>query len=84
VIRLWRGSDGTTSPRSNAVLLGWVAFWSGMSQEKNYPLLPTFVVIALGTSKAVVGLAESLLVVGVTAVRWPAHNSSTAKPRRSG
>src|SRR5581483_10958225 len=57
------------APRSNVVLLGWVAFWSGMSQEMIYPLLPTFVVLALSSSRAVLGVIEGALVVGVTLAR---------------
>ena len=55
--------------RSNVILLGWVAFWSGMSQEMIYPLLPTFVVVTLGSSRAVLGFIEGSLVVGVTLAR---------------
>lgn len=58
-----------SAPRSNVVLLGWVAFWSGMSQEMIYPLLPTFVVLALSSSRATLGVIEGALVVGVTFAR---------------
>jgi MFS family permease len=46
-----------------------VAFWSGMGQEMVYPLLPTFVVVALGSSAATLGAVEGALVVGVTLAR---------------
>jgi MFS family permease len=56
--------------RSNVTTLGWTAFWSGMSQEMVYPLLPIFLVVALGSSKAALGLVEGLLGVGVTVARF--------------
>jgi MFS family permease len=55
--------------RSNAVVLGWVAFWSGLAQEMLYPLLPVFVVVALGGSRATLGGIEGTLAVGVTVSR---------------
>jgi len=54
---------------NNAELLGWVAFCSGLAQEMIYPLLPTFLVVALGTSKTALGGIEGALVVGVTLAR---------------
>jgi MFS family permease len=70
--------------RSNVVLLGWVAFFSGMAQEMVYPLLPTFVVVALGASKAQLGLVEGALAVGVTLARVGAGQAVDrgASPRR--
>jgi len=70
--------------RSNVVLLGWVAFWSGMSQEMIYPLLPTFVVLALSSSRAVLGVIEGTLVVGVTIARLGSARllDREASPRR--
>lgn len=64
------GDDGTpsTSPR-NVVLLGWVALFSGMAQEMVYPLLPTFVVVALASSRAGLGAVEGALAAGVTLAR---------------
>jgi MFS family permease len=76
---------GHESPRrSNVILLGWVAFWSGMSQEMIYPLLPTFVVLALGSSRAVLGVIEGALVVGVTLARLATARmlDRDASPRR--
>ena len=51
------------------MVLGWAALFSGMSQEMVYPLLPTFVVVALATSPAGLGAIEGALVVGVTIAR---------------
>ncbi len=59
----------TAEPRSNVTTLGWASFWSGMAQEMVYPLLPIFLVVALGSSKTALGLVEGLLGVGVTLAR---------------
>jgi len=77
-------SEPPDGPRSNVVLLGWVAFWSGMSQEMIYPLLPTFVVLALSSSRAVLGVIEGALVVGVTVARLVTARllDRNASPRR--
>jgi hypothetical protein len=53
----------TRTVRSNVVLLGAVAFWSGLAQEMVYPLLPVFVVVALGGSKTALGAIEGALMV---------------------
>jgi MFS family permease len=68
----------------NVTLLGWVAFWSGMGQEMVYPLLPTFVVVALGASAATLGAVEGALVVGVTLARLATARllDRGASPRR--
>ncbi|HWH11281.1 MAG TPA: MFS transporter [Solirubrobacteraceae bacterium] len=54
---------------SNVTTLGWAAFWSGMAQEMIYPLLPVFLVVALGSSKTALGAVEGLLGVGITLAR---------------
>jgi MFS family permease len=54
---------------SNVTTLGWAAFWSGMAQEMIYPLLPVFLVVALGSSKTALGTVEGLLGVGITIAR---------------
>ena len=51
------------------VVLGWAAFFSGMSQEMVYPLIPTFIVVVLATSTAGLGAVEGALAVGVTLAR---------------
>jgi MFS family permease len=51
------------------ITLGWAAFWSGMAQEMIYPLLPVFLVVALGSSKTALGTVEGLLGVGITVAR---------------
>ncbi|MFN2625444.1 MAG: MFS transporter, partial [Mycobacteriales bacterium] len=55
--------------RSNVVLLGVVAFWSGMAQEMVYPLVPALVVVTLHGSRTMLGLVEGTLVVAVTVAR---------------
>lgn len=77
--------DATMKKRpDNATLLGWVAFWSGMGQEMVYPLLPTFVVVALGSSAATLGAVEGALIVGVTVARLTTARllDRGASPRR--
>jgi MFS family permease len=69
---------------SNVVLLGWVAFWSGLGQEMVYPLLPSFVVVALGSSRSTLGAIEGSLAVGVTVARLTTARmlDRGASPRR--
>jgi hypothetical protein len=40
-----------------------------MAQETVYPLVPTFVVVALGSSTILLGTVEGLLAVGVILAR---------------
>lgn len=54
---------------NNVILLGWAALFSGMGQEMVYPLVPTFVIIALASSRARLGAIEGALAVGVTIAR---------------
>jgi MFS family permease len=73
----------TRTVRSNVVLLGAVAFWSGLAQEMVYPLLPVFVVVALGGSKTALGAIEGALMVAVATSRlgsgWLASRGSSLK-----
>jgi MFS family permease len=57
------------APRSNTLILGQLSFLSGTAQEMIYPLIPTFVVIALGSSKTLLGVIEGVLTLGVTLAR---------------
>lgn len=61
--------DAGNAKGSNVVLLGWAALFSGMAQEMVYPLVPTFVVVALASSRASLGAVEGALAVGVTLAR---------------
>ncbi|MGI8756281.1 MAG: hypothetical protein ACR2MB_10575, partial [Acidimicrobiales bacterium] len=54
---------------NNVILLGSAALFSGMAQEMVYPLVPTFVIIALASSRAGLGAIEGALAVGVTIAR---------------
>jgi len=57
-----------TSPEppgaNNVTTLGWTAFWSGMAQEMIYPLLPIFLVVALGSVAGPVVAGLILLAAG--------------------
>jgi MFS family permease len=55
--------------RSNSQLLGQLSFLSGTAQEMVYPLIPTFVVVALGSSATLLGGVEGVLALGVTLAR---------------
>jgi MFS family permease len=65
------GRSGAKPPTkaSNTQLLGTLSFLSGTAQEMVYPLIPTFVVIVLGSSKTLLGVVEGLLGLGVTLAR---------------
>jgi MFS family permease len=69
---------------NNVTLLGWAALFSGMAQEMVYPLIPTFVVIALASSRAGLGAIEGALAVGVTLARLVSARllDRGASPRR--
>jgi MFS family permease len=62
-------SPPADEPVSNTRLLGMLSFLSGTAQEMVYPLIPTFVVVALGSSKTLLGVVEGLLALGVTLAR---------------
>lgn len=64
-----RSSVEAVIDSNNVTTLGWASFWSGLAQEMIYPLLPVFVVVALTSSKAKLGLVEGLLAVGATVAR---------------
>lgn len=63
------GHHGERGSSNNVITLGWVALFSGMAQEMVYPLVPTFVVVALASSRAGLGAIEGALAVGVTIAR---------------
>ena len=63
------GSSRPVATGSNTLLLGRLSLLSGMAQEMVYPLVPTFVVVALGSSTILLGTVEGLLAVGVTLAR---------------
>jgi len=49
-----RNNEGTR----NIIVLGWVAFFGGLSQDMITPVLPTFYSQVLGLSKGTIGLIE--------------------------
>ncbi len=71
-------------PTSNTRLLGQLSFLSGTAQEMVYPLIPTFVVVVLGSSKTLLGVVEGLLALGVTVARLGAARAMDRgfSPRR--
>jgi len=46
--------------RRNVFILGWVSFFSDISSEMIYPLLPLFLVNVLGAPALVIGLIEGV------------------------
>lgn len=44
----------------NVVILGWVSFFSDLSSEMIYPLLPLFLTTVLGAPASVIGLIEGV------------------------
>jgi len=52
-------------PRS-IVLLGWVSFFSDVSSEMTYPLLPMYVVSVLGASTVALGFIEGMSQVVIS------------------
>lgn len=77
-----RGAGGGEG--NNVVLLGWTALFSGMAQEMVYPLVPTFVVVVLASSRASLGAVEGALAAGVTLARLASARlvDRGASPRR--
>ena len=54
----------------NVVLLGLVSFFTDMSTEMLYPVIPLFVVGSLGASPALLGLIEGLAEGISSSLRW--------------
>ena len=56
--------SGEPQPRARlartVILLGWVSFFADVSGEMTYPLLPLFVVGALGASATSLGWIEGV------------------------
>ncbi len=59
---LTQDDDGNS--QRNITVLGWVAFFGGLSQDMIIPILPTFYVNILGLSKETIGLIEG----GITTI----------------
>ena len=56
--------DDQGDSQKNITILGWVAFFGGLSQDMIIPVLPTFYAQILGLSKETIGLIEG----GVTTI----------------
>lgn len=54
---------------NNIKVLGWVAFFGGLSQDMIVPILPTFYTQILGLSKEMVGLIEGSVTTVVSIMR---------------
>lgn len=50
----------------NVVVLGWVAFFGGLSQDMISPILPTFYSQVLGLNKGMIGLIEGSMTTVVS------------------
>jgi len=50
----------------NVVVLGWVAFFGGLSQDMIQPILPTFYSQVLGLNKVSIGLIEGSVTTAVS------------------
>ncbi|MGB9682148.1 MAG: MFS transporter [bacterium] len=50
----------------NIIVLGWVAFFGGLSQDMISPILPTFYAQVLGLSKETIGLIEGSMTTVVS------------------
>ncbi|MDI6879100.1 MAG: MFS transporter [Desulfitobacteriaceae bacterium] len=59
---LTQDDDGNS--QRNITVLGWVAFFGGLSQDMIIPILPTFYVNILGLSKETIGFIEG----GITTI----------------
>jgi len=79
----------TTSPepRANPLpptvkALGWTSFFTDLSSEAIYPLLPAFLLRELGGSSMSVGLIDGIANAVAAVVRLPAGQASDAIGRR--
>ncbi|MEW6227437.1 MAG: MFS transporter [Bacillota bacterium] len=53
----------------NVVVLGWVAFFGGLSQDMIQPILPTFYSQILGLNKELIGLIEGSVTTAVSILK---------------
>src|SRR5579859_813804 len=54
----------------NVVVLGLVSFFTDVASEMLYPLIPLFLVGALGASPALLGLIDGIAEGGSSVLRW--------------
>ncbi len=58
--------EGNNKKDRNVVVLGWVAFFGGLSQDMISPILPTFYSQILGLNKSMIGLIEGSITTIVS------------------
>ena len=78
--------SGEPQPRARlartVILLGWVSFFADVSGEMTYPLLPLFVVGALGASATSLGWIEGVAQAGVAVLAaWAGWRSDRVRRR---
>ena len=61
-----RGISENTNTEKNVFVLGWVAFFGGLSQDMIIPVLPTFYASVLGLAKETIGLIEGTVTTVVS------------------
>src|SRR5579859_4982712 len=66
----------------NVVVLGLVSFFTDVASEMLYPLIPLFLVGALGASPALLGLIDGVAEGGSSILRWLAGAVSDRYRRR--
>lgn len=67
-----RGSEPVPAKRLHPTIIatGWVSFFTDLGSELIYPLLPLFLTIDLGATRAIVGLIEGLAEGTPQLLRW--------------
>lgn len=64
-----KNKQSRNSENNNIKVLGWVAFFGGLSQDMIVPILPTFYTQILGLSKEMIGLIEGSVTTVVSLMR---------------
>lgn len=64
------------------IALGWVSFFMDVASEMLYPVMPLFLVGALGASPALLGLIDGIAEGGSSLLRWVAGAVSDRFRRR--
>jgi MFS family permease len=68
-VRQLENREEKNNENNNIKVLGWVAFFGGLSQDMIVPILPTFYTQILGLSKEMVGLIEGSVTTVVSIMR---------------
>ncbi|AIS52915.1 Na+/melibiose symporter [Thermoanaerobacter kivui] len=69
MVRQLENKEIKNNENNNIKVLGWVAFFGGLSQDMIVPILPTFYTQILGLSKEMVGLIEGSVTTVVSIMR---------------